>query len=186
MERSFTTLRAALSATALVGLLALAPSVAAAQAGPSAATSLPAATTAGSDRALVELAQGNRYGWRSRTLRRHYSGPRRGYRSPSYGSYRGYRGPRYGSYRAYSGPRYGGYRSYGGPRYRYGSRYRSPGWYYGFGPALIIGGSLALSKSRHSDRWQRCDDRYRSFRWSDGTFQPYGDGPRQLCPYLRR
>ncbi len=26
-----------------------------------------------------------------------------------------------------------------------------------------------------------CDRRYRSFRPSDGTFQPYGNGPRQFC-----
>ncbi|MEZ5855293.1 MAG: BA14K family protein [Hyphomicrobiaceae bacterium] len=51
--------------------------------------------------------------------------------------------------------------------------------------AMIIGGAIANSQSRYGDRWERCDDRYRSFRWSDGTFQPYGGGPRQLCPYLR-
>lgn len=62
--------------------------------------------------------------------------------------------------------------------------------YYGYGPgiaagvAAIIGGSIAASQRDHGDAWQRCDDRYNSFRWSDGTFQPYGDGPRQLCPYL--
>lgn len=52
--------------------------------------------------------------------------------------------------------------------------------------ALIIGGSIADSKAHYSDRWERCDDRFRSFRWSDGTYQPYGGGPRRLCPYLRR
>lgn len=63
--------------------------------------------------------------------------------------------------------------------------------YYGYGPgiaagvAAIIGGSIAASQRDHGDEWQRCDDRYNSFRWSDGTFQPYGDGPRELCPYLR-
>lgn len=30
----------------------------------------------------------------------------------------------------------------------------------------------------------RCADRFRSFRYSDGTYQPYGGGPRELCPYL--
>jgi len=52
--------------------------------------------------------------------------------------------------------------------------------------ALIIGGSIAESQAHYLDRWERCDDRFRSFRWSDGTYQPYGGGPRRLCPYLRR
>jgi hypothetical protein len=50
--------------------------------------------------------------------------------------------------------------------------------------ALIIGGAIAASRRDYRDRWEECDERYRSFRWSDGTFQPYGGGPRQLCPYL--
>ena len=32
--------------------------------------------------------------------------------------------------------------------------------------------------------YERCADRYRSFRYSDGTYQPYGGGPREVCPYL--
>lgn len=52
--------------------------------------------------------------------------------------------------------------------------------------SAIIGGSIVASQRDYSDAWERCDDRYRSFRWSDGTFQPYGDDPRQLCPYLAR
>lgn len=51
--------------------------------------------------------------------------------------------------------------------------------------ALIIGGAIAASKRDYRGRWERCDDRYKSFSWSDGTFQPYGGGPRVLCPYLR-
>ena len=31
---------------------------------------------------------------------------------------------------------------------------------------------------------ERCAYRFRSFRYSDGTYQPYGGGPRELCPYL--
>jgi hypothetical protein len=172
MQRTFTTLRAALSAAAFAGLLAAAPTVALAQAGPGAAANLLGTTAGGgTDRGAIELVQGNRHGWRQRTLRRHYYGPRRGYRSGRHA-----RPWRYRNYRAYRAP-----------RYRYGYRYRaSPRRYYGYGPALMIGGTLALSQSRYADRWQRCDDRYKSFRWSDGTFQPYGGGPRQLCPYLRR
>ena len=96
------------------------------------------------------------------------------YRGWDYGN-RHWRGHRYGYGRW--GDRYDGW----GPRYRY----------YGYGPgiaagvAAIIGGSIAASQRDYGDAWQRCDDRYNSFRWSDGTFQPYGDGPRQLCPYLR-
>lgn len=30
-----------------------------------------------------------------------------------------------------------------------------------------------------------CERRYSSFRRSDGTYQPYGGGPRQRCPLLR-
>ena len=32
--------------------------------------------------------------------------------------------------------------------------------------------------------YERCARKYRSFSYEDGTFQPYGDRPRQLCPYL--
>jgi len=32
--------------------------------------------------------------------------------------------------------------------------------------------------------YDRCADRFRSFRYSDGTYQPYGGGPREICPYL--
>jgi hypothetical protein len=74
----------------------------------------------------------------------------------------------------------GGYR---GPRYGYRSYGYAP-WIGGAIASTIIGGSIAASQSSYGDAWQRCDDRYRSFRWSDGTFQPYGDEPRKLCPYL--
>jgi hypothetical protein len=30
-----------------------------------------------------------------------------------------------------------------------------------------------------------CERRYSSFRRSDGTYQPFGGGPRQRCPVLR-
>jgi hypothetical protein len=47
----------------------------------------------------------------------------------------------------------------------------------------IIGGTIIASQRDYRDAWDRCAATYRSFSWSDGTFQPY-DGPRQLCPYL--
>ena len=35
------------------------------------------------------------------------------------------------------------------------------------------------------DAFDACAAKYRSFRYSDGTFQPYGGGLRRLCPYLQ-
>lgn len=112
---------------------------------------------------------------------------RRGWRGGRFYRSRGWRGRRH--YRWHRGHRhYRGWRRWYGPRW-YG-RYWRRDW---VGPAivsgiaaLIIGGSIADSKAHYSDRWERCDDRFRSFRWSDGTYQPYGGGPRRLCPYLRR
>ncbi len=95
------------------------------------------------------------------------------------------------------GPRFRGPRVRG-PRGRWrGRRWRGRGWRWRRGrwvgpvigagiAAIIIGSSIEASRRHYSDRWERCDRRYRSFRWSDGTFQPYGGGPRRLCPYLRR
>jgi len=85
----------------------------------------------------------------------------------------------------------GGYRRGGRRRGGYrGRRRRGGGW---VGPAIgagiaavIIGGAIASSKADHRDRWERCDDDFRTFRWSDGTYIPYRDSPRVLCPYLRR
>lgn len=83
---------------------------------------------------------------------------------------RGYRG------RGYRGRYYG----------RRGYRGRWVGPAIGAGiAAIIIGGAIAASKDRYRDRWEMCDDRYRTFRWSDGTYIPYAGGPRVLCPYLR-
>lgn len=80
-------------------------------------------------------------------------------------------------------------RGFRGNRWAGRGRGRGLGW---IGPAIIgsaiVGGTLASRGSygsSYGDAGQRCDDAYRSFRWSDGTYQPYGDGPRELCPYLR-
>ena len=97
---------------------------------------------------------------------------------------RGFRGGRYYSGRAWRGGRY--YRpGWRGGRYWYGRRWVGPAIVAGTA-ALIIGGSIAESRASYGDRWERCADRFQSFRWSDGTYQPYGDNPRRLCPYLRR
>lgn len=83
--------------------------------------------------------------------------------------------------------RRGGYRGgyYGGRRhYRGGGRWIGPAIIAGTA-ALIIGGGIAQSRAAYGDRWQMCADRYASFSWDDGTFQPF-DGPRRVCPYLVR
>jgi len=68
--------------------------------------------------------------------------------------------------------------------HRRGGRWLGPAIIAGTA-ALIIGGSIAQSRAGYRDRWEMCADRYRSFSWDDGTFQPY-EGPRQICPYLVR
>jgi hypothetical protein len=74
---------------------------------------------------------------------------------------------------------YGGRRHYRG--YRGGGRWVAPAIIGG----LIIGSTIAQSQAGYRDRWEMCADRYQSFSWSDGTFQPF-DGPRRVCPYLVR
>jgi hypothetical protein len=68
--------------------------------------------------------------------------------------------------------------------HRGGGRWLGPAIVAG-AAALIIGGSIAQSRAGYRDRWEMCADRYVSFSWDDGTFQPY-EGPRQICPYLAR
>ncbi len=73
---------------------------------------------------------------------------------------------------------------YGRRYYRGGGRWVGPAIATGIA-ALIIGGTLAESRAGYRDRWEMCADRYQSFSWDDGTYQPY-DGPRRVCPYLVR
>lgn len=89
------------------------------------------------------------------------------------------------------GPRYRGYR---------GHRHKRPGYRrhrgYWYPPAAFIIGGIINEALRNSDRriyrgnysrrhhrW--CDNKFRSYRRSDGTFQPYGNRPRKRCnsPY---
>ena len=81
-----------------------------------------------------------------------------------------------------------GRRGFRGRRFRRGRRRgRWIGPAIGAGiAAIIIGGAIEASRRNHRSRWELCDEEFRSFRWSDGTYQPYGGGPRRLCPYLRR
>jgi BA14K-like protein len=120
----------------------------------------------------VELAQRRGRGFRGG----------RNFRGRAWRGGRGWRGGRHYGRRWRGGRRWYGWR--GGRRW-YGGRWIGPAIVAGTA-ALIIGGSIAESRASYGDRWERCADRFRSFRWSDGTYQPYGDNPRRLCPYLRR
>jgi len=89
---------------------------------------------------------------------------------------------------------YGYYNGYRGYRYqRNGYRYYN-GWWFpagAFVAGAIIGGAIANNNNYYNNGYrggnahvQWCYDRYRSYRASDNTFQPY-NGPRQQCysPY---
>ncbi|MEZ5844603.1 MAG: BA14K family protein [Hyphomicrobiaceae bacterium] len=79
-------------------------------------------------------------------------------------------------------------RGWRGRRYWARRRWRGGRWVAPLVAGAIIG-SYAYPRyyryRRSGSAWQRCDDRFKSFRWSDGTYQPYGGGPRRVCPYLR-
>jgi hypothetical protein len=63
----------------------------------------------------------------------------------------------------------------------------------------VAHGNRHWRKARRSDDWPEsmlpdrmadsslaeCERRYSSFRRSDGTYQPYGSRPREVCPLLR-
>jgi len=118
---------------------------------------------------------------------------------PRHGHWGGYRpGPRPGWHgRPYRpGPGYwNGHRGY--RYYRHGYRRHNDGWWYplaAFGAGAIIGGAIAAPPPQpvyrapaygyNNAHIQWCYNRYRSYRASDNTFQPY-NGPRQQCysPY---
>lgn len=129
-----------------------------------------------------------------------YRGQRRVYRSG-----RTYRGSRYyrGGRGYYRGPRVvyrggrGYYRGHRGYRYyrpgyrRYGSYWFPPA---AFAVGALLGGALASQAAPgyyggyrgglSAQHYAWCDQRYRSYRASDNTFQPY-NGPRRQCnsPY---
>ncbi|MHB2264993.1 BA14K family protein [Aliihoeflea sp. PC F10.4] len=109
--------------------------------------------------------------WSGRGNRDRWDGPRYRDRGRDYGWYRGHRG----------------YRDYR-PGYRRHNGYWFPS--AAFITGAIVGGAIASQPSREYSRdygsahvnW--CYDRYRSYRASDNTFQPY-NGPRRQCrsPY---
>jgi hypothetical protein len=83
--------------------------------------------------------------------------------------------------------RHRGYRQYNG-------FYFPPEAFIGAIFGSIIGGAINSQNNNYSQRTVRitrdhlvwCEDRYRSYRASDNSFQPY-NGPRRQCvsPYLR-
>ena len=108
----------------------------------------------------------------------------RDHRSPPR-HYRGHRPNRPGYWHGHRGYRH----------YRHGYRRHSDGWWYplaAFGAGAIIGGAINQPRPVYraprlsSAHVQWCYNRYRSYRSSDNTFQPY-NGPRKQCysPYYR-
>jgi hypothetical protein len=110
-----------------------------------------------------------RQNWRERQIRREIRRDiRQAERNAYYNGYRGYR------------ERRAGYRLH-------------DGWWFppaAFALGAIVGGAIANDaprarpRSTGSAHVEWCYDRYRSYRASDNTFQPY-NGPRQQCysPY---
>lgn len=82
--------------------------------------------------------------------------------------------------------RWHGHRGY--RDYRPGYRRHSDGWWYplaAFGLGAAIGGAVTSQpRASSGSHLNWCANRYRSYRASDNTFQPY-NGPRQQCvsPY---
>lgn len=119
--------------------------------------SVPQGSTFSSDIVNVE-SRGERFRGQ-RNQRRHRSGSyeRRG-DGAYYNNHRGYRERRHG-YRQHDG------------------------WW--FPPAAFIAGAVvggALSIPGHgTSHYRWCSDRYRSYRTSDNSFQPYGGGSRRSC-----
>ena len=116
---------------------------------------------------------------RQRIVRNRRAYRNRQYVRPRVTYNRGYnRGYRAGFYRGYRGYRYQR------PGYRYHNGYWFP--FAAFATGAIIGGAIAadrgVSYSSAHVRW--CNNRYRSYRAYDNTFQPY-HGPRRQCysPY---
>lgn len=103
--------------------------------------------------------------------------------------------PRRGSHHNWKrGHRHGHWNGHRGYRnYRHGYRRHNDGWWYplaAFGAGAIIGGAISSPQpvyrvpAYNNSHIQWCYNRYRSYRASDNTFQPY-NGPRQQCysPY---
>lgn len=75
---------------------------------------------------------------------------------------------------------YSGHRGFDRPRHGY--REHNGAWFpaAAFITGAIIGGTMSQSGGGGDGHVAWCYDRYRSYRASDNTYQPY-DGPRQEC-----
>jgi hypothetical protein len=144
---------------------------------------VPQAPVAQSD--IIKVQSRGREVMEERWLRRQFRGNRREFR-------RGIRGDRRDFRRSVrrDRDRYGWYRGHRGYRsYRPGYRRHGDFWFpaAAFITGAIIGGALSSPQRRvyaGNAHVQWCYDRYRSYRASDNTFQPY-NGPRRQCnsPY---
>jgi hypothetical protein len=143
---------------------------------PAAAQSIPVPQSLNVERmAPVEVQRWRDGSWENRR----YRGERRG-------DWRG------GDLRRGGGERYSYYRGHRGYRdYRPGYRRHNGFWFpaAAFITGAIIGGAIAGDsgvrvRNYGSAHVNWCSDRYRSYRASDNTFQPY-NGPRRSCvsPY---
>ncbi len=136
----------------------------------------------------IHLVQRGRKGLRGKGRRGARGKGRRGARGKARRGARGNRARGFGGAkrRAFRGNRARGFGRVA-PRRYYGRRRGRSGAAVAAGIAgLIIGGAIAASRREYRNRWEECDARYRTFRWSDGTYIPYVGAPRELCPYLRR
>ncbi len=137
---------------------------------------------------VIQVQQGHRQGVRpfyNQQWGGHWRGGDRGWR--------GDRGRRHDGWRRGGWERHGWYNGHRGYRgYRHGYRYHNGYWFplAAFGAGAIIGGALSAppratysgSMSPSHVRW--CENRYRSYRAYDNTFQP-NRGARRACisPY---
>ncbi len=170
----------ALCVTALgasVALVGAAPSFAA----PMSLARSSVATPMTSQSDVVQIREGDRW-------KKNKSGKRYYKRQGNNSYYKRHNNNWQGSNRHY-GHRHGWHNGYQGYRYkRNGYRYYNGYWFpaAAFIAGAVIGGAIANDGGRRvgSSHVQWCYDRYRSYRASDNTFQPY-NGPRQQCysPY---
>lgn len=194
--KKFTAKVATLALSALIGFSGVVPTQALEM--PRVPASVVSDAAAGSNGVTqVDHARGHRVYRHGHNYRRpgHNRGYYRdGYNRHGYNRYNnrhGYYG-RHGYYRhGYRPGYYGGYRGY--RDYRPGYRYYDGYWFPlgAFAAGAVIGGAIASQPpvavypgSYSPSHYSWCASRYRSYRASDNTFQPY-NGPRQQCvsPY---
>ncbi len=161
----------------LSGLSAAVMSVAIAAPVFAAPVAVPAVAEAGKNMVIQVQERDDRFQWQRIDRDRRYDrGDRRG-------DYRSDHDRRYARDHD-RGPIYRGHRGY--RDYRPGYRRHDGFWYpaAAFIAGAIITGAINEGRSVSSSHVAWCSDRYRSYRASDDTFQPY-NGPRQRCnsPY---